>query len=53
MNDGQLLDALADWFDAYLNETQHQVSRWWEMYTNAREFWDDVPNIAEGLLRRR
>jgi hypothetical protein len=52
MNDGQLLDALAEWFDSYLHETEHQVSRWWKC-TQTREFWDDIPGIVEGLLRRR
>jgi len=53
MNDGQLLDAVADWFTTFLHETEHQISYWWEMYTDAREFWEHVPDMVEGMLRRR
>ncbi len=53
MNDGQLLDAVADWLNTFLRETEHQISHWWEMYTDAREFWEHVPDMVEGMLRRR
>lgn len=53
MNDGQLLDAVADWFNKFLHETEHQISNWWEMYTDARDFWEHVPDMVEGMLRRR
>lgn len=53
MSDGQLLDAVADWFTTFLHETEHEISRWWEMYTDAREFWDRIPDMVECLLRRR
>lgn len=53
MNDGQLLDAVAEWLDNFLQATEHQSFPWWDSYTDAREFWDYIPEMVECLLRRR
>ena len=53
LENGQMLKSLTDWIEMYLQTTEPHSSQWWSMYLDEREFWDDIPMIIEGLLRRR
>ena len=52
LGDGSLLRLFAEWIERYLQETEQQTSRWWDLYTEEREFWEDIPYVVECLLRR-
>ena len=50
---GELLKLLTDWMEKYLEQTEQYSSEWWNMFADAREFWDELPLVMEGFLRRR
>lgn len=52
LGDGSLLRLFAEWVERYLQETEQQPSRWWDLYTEERDFWDEIPFVIECLLRR-
>lgn len=52
LGDGSVLRLFAEWIERYLQETEQQPSRWWDFYTEEREFWEEIPYVVECLLRR-
>lgn len=52
LGDGILLKLFAEWIERYLQETEQQPYRWWDLYTEEREFWEEIPFVVECLLRR-
>lgn len=52
LGDGSLLRLLAEWIERYLQESEQQPARWWDLYSEEREFWDEIPVLVECLLRR-
>ena len=52
LGDGSLLRLLAEWIERYLQESEQQPARWWDLYSEEKEFWDKIPVLVECLLRR-
>ncbi|KAL9131097.1 MAG: hypothetical protein Q9217_000859 [Psora testacea] len=53
LTDSSTLEKVASWIETYLDATQELVEHWWDMLLDEREFWEELPNIAEAILRRR
>lgn len=51
--DGHLIHEISVWIDHYLEHTKHVTSHWFNMFADARDFWDKIPVITNDLLRRR
>lgn len=49
---GMVLKVLADWIDKYLELTKPYESQWWQMFTEGRELFAELPRLMDGLLRR-
>lgn len=46
------LAALAEWIETYLQSTEHLAEQWWDLFLDEREFWENLPLLAEALVRR-
>ena len=53
LGDGQLIRGMSVWIDNYLERTKHVSSQWFNMFVDAREFWDKIPVVTNELMRRR
>lgn len=49
---GQLLLDLARWIEEFLDQTEPLASQWFNMLTEARDFWEKIPQIVNDLMRR-
>jgi hypothetical protein len=52
LEDGEILKSVTHWIERYLQKTEPLESQWWEMYLDEREFWNELPVLVEGLIRR-
>ncbi|KAL9102182.1 MAG: hypothetical protein Q9163_002630 [Psora crenata] len=50
--DTSSLEKVAAWIEAYLDTTHDLVEHWWDLFLDERDFWEDLPNIADAILRR-
>lgn len=52
LEDGEILKNVTHWIERYLQKTELLDSQWWDMYLDEREFWEELPVLVEGLIRR-
>ncbi|KAI9853016.1 MAG: hypothetical protein M1838_002795 [Thelocarpon superellum] len=48
-----ILAELRNWFAECVAAAEHPSFEWYEVYSEQQLFWDEVPALIEGLLRRR
>ena len=52
LEDGEILKTVTHWIEKYLQKTEPLDSQWWDMYSDEREFWEELPALVESLIRR-
>ncbi|KAI9826367.1 MAG: hypothetical protein M1832_000284 [Thelocarpon impressellum] len=50
---GVIIAELRDWFGMCVRSGEQEHFDWYEVYSEHQLFWDEVPNLIEGLLKRR
>ena len=48
-----MLFDLAQWIEKYLHQTAEASLQWWYLFTEARDFWEKLPDVVNCLLRRK
>ena len=48
-----ILTNLSTWIENYLEQTNELSSYWYDLFVDQRDFWEEFPNLAESILRRR
>ena len=46
------LAKIGEWIEEYLERTAEFDTHWWSLIAEERDFWDGLPAVYEGLVRR-